>query len=62
MLLRDKLHVHVLVQWNHYLMSLAADGQDGNVLQLEKNGQFFEVLPKKIKKLKKLTTCLFSIQ
>ena len=27
------------------MLSFAADGLDGNGLQLEKNGQFFQVLP-----------------
>ena len=35
--------LRVCISW--YLLSFAEDGLDGNDLQLEKNGQFFQVLP-----------------
>lgn len=39
------LTITPLVYVSKFLLSFAADGLDENRLQLERNGQFFQVLP-----------------
>ena len=34
----------ILQPWNCFLLSVAADGRDGNRLKLDKTSQFFQVL------------------